>query len=195
MKRVLTALFVFALCALPATAAAQEKGKKALTLGSPGAVGILWHATDKLAIRPDFTFSFSDSEGNGVESSTSSIGVGISALYYIKKWDQASAYFTPRVGWTRSKSESEVSFVFLPPPIGIDFDFDNTSESTLSGWTGSAAVGFQGWIGTRFSIYGEVGLSYGRSTVDSDFSGLSGSDEVKNSSFSPRSGVGIAFYF
>ena len=180
MKRVLIAVFVFGLCAFPAVASAQEKGKTALTIAHPTSVGVLWHASDRVAVRPDFTFSISNTDAGVAETSTDSIGLGVSLLWYVKKWDQVSAYWAPRYAWTRAKGTSESSLT------------DDESSSTLTSHTVSGSFGVQGWIGTRFSAFGEVGLVYSRTKADTE---SSFSFDTTSTTFAPRSGVGIAFYF
>ena len=57
MRRSL-ALFSLALVVLSARPSnAQDAGHVGLTIAFPAAVGVIWQATDRLAIRPDFQFS------------------------------------------------------------------------------------------------------------------------------------------
>lgn len=73
-----------------ATAHAQEPGRVGLTIAHPAAVGFVWHATDRVAIRPDLSVSRTRSETEGtlgpfVTSSTArgwSVGVGVHSLIY-----------------------------------------------------------------------------------------------------------------
>ena len=48
-------------------AAAQEKGDIGLTISAPSALGVIWHVSERLAIRPEMSFSFSETDA---ESST-----------------------------------------------------------------------------------------------------------------------------
>ena len=38
-------------------AVGQEKGQVGLTVGYPASVGVVWHAVDRVAVRPEFTFT------------------------------------------------------------------------------------------------------------------------------------------
>ena len=178
MKRVLMALFVFGLCALPATAAAQEKDKMAVTFAHPSAVGLLWHTSETVAVRPDLTFSTSETDTGMGKTMSKNLGVGISLLLYMKKWDQVSAYFSPRYGLARATGTSQ----------SIS---GNEVKSSLTSHALSGSFGVQAWIGTRFSAFGEAGLTYTSSTSDSAFLEI----DTKTTSFGTRSGVGVAFYF
>ena len=54
MQRNVTMMVVAgALWLAAAPAAAQEKGNVGITMGFPASVGLLWHATEKIAVRPD----------------------------------------------------------------------------------------------------------------------------------------------
>jgi hypothetical protein len=70
-------------------AAAQDEGKVGITMGYPAAVGIIWHVSDTVAIRPELSFSGSSSETDRAENITDSesdgwtLGTGISALFYV----------------------------------------------------------------------------------------------------------------
>ena len=46
------------------TARAQDTGKAGVTLAYPASIGVIWHAGDNVAIRPDFTFSHSSTDGS-----------------------------------------------------------------------------------------------------------------------------------
>ena len=182
MKRVLMAMFVFGLCAVPTSVFAQEKGKVGVTMGTPASFGLIWHATEKVALRPDFSFATSSSESDFGENDSHSYAFGISALFYVKKWDQVSAYVSPRYAWSHTGTTSRAEG---------DFFIEDEVKSTNNSQNFSGSFGVQGWIGSRFSAYGEVGVSYFHSDSKS---GVTDSKSSGNS-FATRSGVGIAFYF
>jgi len=93
-------------------ARAQEKGKVGLTMGYPSSVGIVYHLTDKIAIRPELNIAQASTETNvptlagvsvgttTVSSSTWAIGTGVSGLFYVRQWDDLHLYVSPR--WTYS---------------------------------------------------------------------------------------------
>lgn len=180
MRRSFVALFVTCLCAVPLTASAQEKGKVGVTMGYPAAVGFLWHASEKIAVRPEFNFSHSSTDTPFGEGSSDSVGLGVTALFYTAKWDNVAAYIAPRFAWTHSTGRSE-----------SDFGGDIENESNADSYNYSGSFGAQAWIGTRFSVYGEVGFAFSHGTADSSL----GSGESKGKGFNIRSGVGAVFYF
>ena len=181
-------LVLAAFCAYlshPTTVAAQEAGKVGVTMSFPAAAGIIWHASEKIAVRPDFNFSHSESETSASEGDSDSYTLGISVLFYTKKWDNAAAYFVPRFAWSRLNSVSESNAI-------NPFTGDTVvNETTGNAYAYSGAFGVQGWIGSRFSAFGELGLSYSTSTTKSSLT----SSEFESTGFGLRSGVGIAFYF
>ncbi len=181
MRRSFVGLAVIAASLVPAFASAQEAGKVGVTMGFPASLGLIWHATEKIALRPEFSFTHSSSDTSIGETSSDSVGLGLSALFYTKKWDNAGMYVAPRFLWAHGSGETR-------PNIG---DFEG-SDSSADAYTYSGSVGAQGWIGSRFSVFGEVGLSY---TTTSSDSSSAFSTEVKTKSFGIRSGVGAVLYF
>ena len=171
----------------PARGWAQETGNVGLTFGYPGEVGIIWHVTDRVAVRPQFTFnrSWSDSGDTGSffysDRSSWGLGVGISALVYISKSDNLRTFVSP--GYSYLRSESTSSSTGLLPVVG---EFE-TSASAWSGTFGAEYV-----FSRRFSAFGEVGVAY--TNVSSESSpGL----PLRNKShgFGTRTGAGFVLYF
>ena len=179
MKRSIVGLAVIAACLVPTFASAQEDGKIGVTMAFPASVGLIWHASEKIALRPDFSFVHSATDTSIGETSSDSVGLGVSVLFYTKKWDNAAMYVTPRFHWSHGTGESRP-------------DFGDERDSSADAYTYSGSVGAQGWIGSRFSVYGEVGLTYTTSSSDSS---SSFSTEIKTKSFGIRSGVGAVLYF
>lgn len=177
MRRGFLGFAIICCCAVPAFAAAQEAGKTGVTMSFPASVGIIWHATEKVAVRPDLSFSHASSDFPQGEGSTDNLALGVSVLFYTHKWDNAAAYFAPRFAWSHGSSESRAD-------IG-GFESDSSADA----FTYAGSFGAQGWVGSRFSVFGEVGLSYFRGSSDSS------SGEVTNRSFAIRSGVGAILYF
>lgn len=161
-------------------AAAQDAGRLGVTLGVPAALGFIWHATDKVALRPEFNLSTSRTSSSGTGGVTVdglTWGVAISAPYYMTNRDNVRTYVSPRVGYTRS-----------------------TSDVTLTGFTSKAAntqLVYSGSFGAqyapirRFNVFGESGYSFSSSRSTS--TGLSSTST--SSSWSLRSTVGVILYF
>jgi hypothetical protein len=165
------------------TAGAQEPGKTGITMAFPGAIGIIWHASDKVAVRPTFNFSRSSSEGTSTSSSSAwAFGTSISLLLYLRKYDNVRTYFSPRFTYGRNTSTVNVT---LPAPITIP-EQTNTSSSV----GGGGMFGAQYSPSTRFSVFGEAGLTFSRQTSDSS----STVTRFKSNGFGTAAGVGVIFY-
>ena len=167
------ALVIGAFCAAPAHA--QEKGKVGMTFGSPASIGILWHATAKVALRPEFAISWSSSEIGSSESDTTSFNTGISALFYFAKRDNLSLYLSPRYTFGRSSS-SYSGTIFVDP------------ERVTNTHAFSGSFGAQYALGDRFGAFGEFGLSY--ATIEPD-----ASVTTSQKSFATRTAAGLVLYF
>src|SRR5438034_215792 len=86
---------------------AQEKGQAGLTMGYPASVGLVWQPSDGFALRPEFSFSRTSIDSSLTGSGdTSSLGVGLSGLFYVGRWESLSAYVSPRFTYNRLSSES-----------------------------------------------------------------------------------------
>ena len=184
MRRNPTVLVLF-VCSLLCgrTAAAQDTPLFGVTMGYPASVGVLWHVSDRLAVRPEFSFDVFSSETENdsplaVDSSQDghSVSVGLSALLYFARWDMTRAYVAPRYSYSRAKSS-------------IDGPFAITRDSNGHTHDVSVSFGAQHTLGDRFAIYGELGLAYERAKTDILTS------ELRAHSFGTRSGVGVVVYF
>ena len=190
-----------AILVVGSTARAQERGQLGLTMGYPAAIGVLWHASDRLGIRAEATFQTSSTElesgplrsDRDVEST--SFGVGFAGLFYLGRSDNVSTYFSPRLAYTRSTSETEGPEVFLVPqlfPVPVDLSpisLELRTES--SGYSVGGSFGAQYSPNRRFSVFGELGLNY--TTLNSESASFIPS-ETEGSSFGVRSAVGIILY-
>ena len=163
-----------------AAAQAQDTGKVGVTMAYPAAIGLIWHATDKMAVRPEFTISGSSAESSsGFEASSWSFGTGVSVLFYLKDYDHVRTYFTPRFDYSRSSSSSETGASTAP---SID----------TSRWSSGAAgsFGVQYTPGDKFGVFGEVGFGFSYSSLPSAAAPNSG----HATGWGMRSGVGVIFY-
>jgi hypothetical protein len=172
----LTAGFLFAGCL---AAGAEEKGKAGIAIGYPGGIGILWHATDSVAIRSDFSFSHNSTEE---ASSGSAGGVDLSVLFYVKKYDNVRTYVSPRFTYSRAVTNVSVS----SPTQGTVQEIKSTSTNT----GGGGVFGAQYLPVARFSVFGEVGIAFfHRHSKASSL--LSAS---KGDTWGTTAGVGVVFY-
>src|SRR5262245_20313371 len=171
-----------ALCAalvvsVPAVAGAQDTSKVGITMGYPGSVGLLWHATDSVAIFPAITFNHSSSEGTP-RSDGWSFGLDLGARFYLKKYDNVRTYISPRFSYTHTSTS--LAGTGAPP-------LDLTSNST----GGAGTFGAQFAASPRFSVYGEAGISFAHRT--SKTKGIFPSSS-KGTTWGTVAGVGIVFY-
>jgi hypothetical protein len=184
MKRLLTASIVTsALSFAPSLAHAQEKGDVGITMGYPASIGIIWHATERVAIRPELSFSHTSNESESAigssEGSSTSFGLGVSAVLYLRKWDRLQTYVSPRYTYSRTRSETEASV------LG-DGSKSETDTHNIAGYFGAQYSPHE-----RFSIFGEVGLGVAHSSGGI----VGGFSEAHSTTTSTRTGVGVIFYF
>jgi hypothetical protein len=181
-------------------ASAQERGQFGVTTGYPAAVGVVWHATERIGIKADVNFSLVSSEIDARpflperETTTNSIGFGVSGLFYGGRSDNVSLYFSPRFAYATTTSEIEgdvIAFsVVLPIQIPIPTpSLDLRTES--SSYSVAGSFGAQYSPIRRFSVFGELGLNYTSQHSESP-SVLS---ETDGSAFGVRSAIGIVLYF
>jgi len=197
------ALTVFVLVATSLPASAQDHGAFGITMGYPSSIGAIWHMTDRIAIRPEIGFTQVSNTttstvnligpGGIILSSTTTqsttdqwnIGVGASALFYVKQWDALRAYVSPRYQYTRSTVSGSAT---SSGSVQVVNPSDFTSNANLV----SGSFGAQYALGTRFGVYGELGIAYSHTTNETMQAG--GARSATNS-LATRSGVGVLFYF
>ena len=184
----LLAMAALLVCA-SGTASAQDKGKVGFTMGYPGAIGIQWHVSDKVAIRPEFSFSFSSSESDAgtfeTEGDSWTFGTNISALFYLSTDDKLRTYFAPRFSWSHASTTSEMTGVNIPVTV-----VETESKSTGDAYSGAGSFGAQYGLGDRFLVFGEFGVSFGRATSESNQS----SRKTTTTAWGTRTAVGIVFF-
>ena len=185
MRIISRALAVLAAISVVGAGSAQAQEKKVgITIAYPSAVGVIWHATDRVALRPEITFSRSTSELNasfgGTEGTGWGVSTGISALFYVQRWDDVRGYLSPRIAYGRTSSRSSSLLSTID------------SETTITTWSWSASYGVQYRPSDPFSIYGEVGI--GGSSGETKGS-TAPSLRSSSTSWGTRAGIGMALYF
>ena len=133
------------------TASAQDHGPVGITMAFPTSIGAIFHATDKVAIRPEFTFTQSSTDSSPVEATTWSVGTGVSALFYLSSRDRVQTYVAPRFSYAHADTSIAGGIVS-----------DNTSDST--GFSGSFGAEYS--PSARFSVYGEAGIALHAADVE-----------------------------
>lgn len=174
---------------------AQSAGDVGVTMGYPGALGVVWHVTDGFALRPDvgLTRTTSDSTTTGIlggaplSSTNASRGwnstVGLSALVTVRNIERLRLYLAPRLAYSHATSDNETGFA------GSLSAFTATTKGVIA----SGSFGAQYNLHDRFALFGELGVQYSTLTTTSDFPGST--TETDSTSYGLRSAVGIAFYF
>ena len=158
------------------TASAQDHGPVGVTMAFPAAIGVIFPATDQVAVRPEFTFNRNSTELATLDATSWSVGTGVSALFYLRTQDRVQTYISPRFSYTHSES--------------------NSTGTTAVAGSSANGTGFSGSFGAeyspsaKFSVFGEVGVGYTSSKTKSE---LTGSD-LTSKSWGTRAGVGIIFY-
>ena len=164
----------FVLCAAlwvsctASTLHAQERGQVGLTMGYPPAVGLMWQVTDLVALRPEISFTSSASDPTSIpllgttSNSSSTLGVGVSALFYFWKWDALRAYVAPRFTYSRLHGSSERTSQSISFPPLSTVTTTTTTETTLTTESYVGLFGAQYSLHKRFSAFGEVGFGYSR---------------------------------
>jgi hypothetical protein len=201
MRRLMLA--VSAVLSVGANALAQDTGQIGVTLGYPSAVGVIWHVTDNVAVRPEISFStgstesptssFSGLSANLGETSSTTVAAGVSGLFYFGEWDKLRAYVSPRYAYSRLTSDS-----------GSTFSTD--ARNSAYAVTGSFGAHYQPH--RRFAVFGETGFGYTRTrttltsvlllpvipvgpTVPAPVT----RSEINSHSWATRTSAGVIFYF
>jgi hypothetical protein len=161
-------------------AAAQEKGKMGLTVSAPSAIGLIWHLSERVAIRPEVSFSFNESEAESSslpDIRSHSVSLAGSALFYTGHWDNLRTYVSPRFTYSWSSTSIDEA--------APEFD------STQNAWGLSGSIGAQYNLGTRFAVFAEAGLMY--SSTESETPTSIG--DRTGWSFGSRTAIGGILYF
>ena len=166
------------------TARAQEPGKIGITMGYPASVGVIWDATKAIAIRPVITFAGASSDSNGLTSQSSnwSVGVNLSALLYVKKYDNVRTYVSPTYRYSRSSTS-------LTPSATIQGSA-STVDTSINSNGASGSFGAEYAPGSRVRIYGEVGFAFTHMTSSGSTAGLN----ISANTWGTTAGVGFVFY-
>lgn len=187
-------------CAWPA-AAAQDERRVALSIAFPGEAGILWQASERVAVRTDFGFSWSKHESSfgsdyGVvtsESSSRSLGAGLSILFTVARWDRLRAYVVPRVSYTdlSGANGAVVGVIGVSGDItgGMVPEDRDTRRGRAVELSGSFGVEYA--LAERFGVYGETGVAF--ATVR--YSSHSAGDESRTRAVGSRNAIGVLFRF
>lgn len=192
-------------------ALAQDERTVGLVMAFPSEVGVLWQVSDRIAVRPDVSFtwvkhnssssvSFDDVDYGRYESESSShsLGAGVSVLVTVARWERLRAYVVPRVSYTRISGNIQTTAAAPSAVVGgivtagiIIADEQEDDQAAGRAVEASGAFGVEYSLGERFGVYGEAGLSYA-SIKNPPFRS---SDESSTRAVGSRSNIGIIFRF
>jgi hypothetical protein len=178
-----------ALCLLlvPALSHAQERGQVGLTMGFPAAAGLIWHVTDRIAVRPEITFAQVTSKVDvslpnvSTETRSRQLSYGASLLWYFDASDNVRPYVSPRITYSRITTKDS-----RPSPPGVDDD-DPAGTLAVSG-----SLGVQYTPSRRFGVFGEVGIARAHTEQTRRFPAITVTTSV--TSWSTRGAVGVILY-
>jgi hypothetical protein len=183
---------------------AQEAHQVGLTMGYPATVGLMWHVSDRVSLRPEFSISTNTSDMTSVPvlgtstSSSSTVVVGISALFYCWKWDALRAYVAPRFTYSRLEGSSERTSETISFPSLSPVTTTTRTETTITTTSSAGLFGAQYSLHRRFSAFGEVGFGYSSTRSSARTTPPPTFDISINPSahgWSTRTGAGVIFYF
>jgi len=168
--------------ALATTAAAQDSPRVGITMGYPASVGVMWHLSDRVALRPEFSFSLTDSSSESLiddETNFWTLGTGVSVLFYSSLTDNLRTYVAPRFSYGRTSGNS------------------SNTESTTDVYTFAGMFGAHYSLSRRFAAFGEVGVGYARQSGASTttIGALTNHITSHGNAFGTRTGVGVILYF
>lgn len=190
-------LTLLAASLFPIAASAQTDRRIGVTLGHPVQVGVMWHVTDRVAVRPEVSFSAGSTETEiefgglpgsprrttTIEGDLSSVAIDLNLLITVKSWDAVRVNLVPSYKYLRTTSTSIASFFVggAPPTIAAE-------ESTSHDHFGGGALGVQFTPHQRFGIFAEAGLQY-----TSSVRGLDGDFKLK--ALGTAGTIGVVLYF
>ncbi len=164
-----------------ATASAQDAGHVGLTAGYPASIGILWHLSERTAVRPEISFTFNSSSSQSLVDATtdfSTFGTGISVLFFSPLRDNLKLYVAPRFGYSRTSGSTSIT------------------ESTTDIYSISGSFGGHYALGREFALFGEAGLQYSHDSGSLTSSQLLPiQTKSQGDIIGTRTAVGVVIYF
>ena len=185
------------------SARAQEPGQFGVVMAYPASLGVIWHVSDRIAIRPEISLTQTSNQStsvvtivapNGAVLSTSTtqsssdqwqVGFGASGLLYVNRWDALRTYISPRFQYSRGAINSTTTSPFSAAA-------DTTTNFISNQYLVSGSYGAQYALGSRFAVFGELGFLWSHMSTDST---QPGNASTSGHTAGLRSGVGVILYF
>lgn len=220
MKKCIVRLTLSGLVLLSASPAAAQDRKWGLLFAYPGAIGIQWDLSSKVAIRFDGDYNRNETEfitdislgfiplvpgapipgltpmvvSTTTETSSYNGSIGVSGVFTLVTRDQLKIYVAPRAGVTIAgvsiRSESDPSGI--PPALLAAITMPANEERSERDYAPEISAKFGAFyrLGDRFGVFGEAGFGYTGGISTSSFN-----SEVRHYSIGLRSGIGGILYF
>lgn len=174
-------LVVFGFIGITANVEAQDKGRIGVTTGYPGAIGVQWHVAERIAVRPEFSFSKADTSSDGLVAASTdfwSLGAGVSVPFFSSVTDNLRTYVAPRFSFARTHGHGDVT------------------SSTTDSYTVAGMFGAQYLLGHRFALFGELGFGYTRQTGSATTTVVTVVRTTNHgNTLASRTGIGVILYF
>ncbi len=158
---------------------AQGAPRVGISMGYPAVIGIHIPASQAVTIRPEISFGGTSLTDVTVETSSWTLGLNVSALFYVHHDDRLRTYIAPRLEYGHASIDTSSSSIVLP-----------TLDNDRNTWGGSGLFGAHYSLSNRFGVFGEVGFGYSTSTLPA----TSGTATPSAKSWGTRTAVGIVFF-
>ena len=180
-----------------------------ITVGYPGSVGMLWQIQERVALRPVFTFGYSN-EGSGDAAATATswrFGIATSAVVSIVRDGPRHLYAAPYYEFQRRNTTLAQTVTYGDPnnffatanQINVEAK-PRSNEHSIGG-----LIGFEIRLQDRYGVFAEAGAAYRHSkrsgempSLPENSSPVSFSQESLNRTVNDVRGlgrVGLNIYF
>ena len=149
----------------PTLARAQENGRIALTVSTPADLGVLWHISDRVGVRPEINASHSRTTGT---SAILGAALSTSLLLYTSSAGATRTYLAPRLSARLTFQETAQDQVFWAAGLsfGAQHRFDRArlmvfAEGGVQASWFERALGLGGNVSaTQWSTRTAIGLGW-----------------------------------
>lgn len=150
--------------ALPTLTAAQDTGKVGLVASTGGNVGVIWNITEHLAILPTVGFSYTSTTSQVID-----LVSGIVDPFDLELIEQRNAVFSAgmNIAAQITIAQPDAFRLYVSPSWGKNW---STAGEVLSesNYHVGGAFGARYAFNDRFSLFGETGIVYRRTTLELD---------------------------
>ena len=182
MRTVIVLVMGLVFGAVAVSAHAQDSGRVGLTTGYPAVIGIQWHLSDSIAVRPEVSFTSTGSSSESLVDATTdftTFNTGVSVLFYSPLRDDLKMYVAPRFAYGRTSGSGDIV------------------ESITNIYSISGSFGGHYGLGRRLAVFGEAGVQYSHQTGSITTTISPGLLRTTNRGdvVGTRTAVGVVIYF